>query len=190
MQRTSTDVQTSERARKPPCNWVGQKEKRESKELGQGLHSREGAVEERFLHPGKSPHGQGDQPGWSGHQSLRGECSNQFAGGKMESDLQGSGYHHPTLPSLRRPSAGVGRGWVLKLRLQRSDPGKGSRLAAWRQHDEAGVWQLSMHKKEAWARQRGKAPLLGGTRGEGRDRHRSFFPCMQSQATGQNIHEL
>ena len=58
--------QTSKRARKPPHNWVGQKKKeKERKESGQDLCSKDGAVkEDRFLHPGKSPHWWGDQPGW------------------------------------------------------------------------------------------------------------------------------
>ena len=53
---TGRRPQTSERARKPPQNQVGQKEK-EKEESGWGLHLGEGVVkEERFLYAGKSPH--------------------------------------------------------------------------------------------------------------------------------------
>ena len=63
----SKRYQTSERARKPPCNWVGQKKKR--KESGQDL-CRDGTVkEERFLHLENSPYWWGDQPGWSSFES-------------------------------------------------------------------------------------------------------------------------
>ena len=39
-------------------------------------------------------------------------------------------YHHPALPSLRHMSTSVGGGLVLKLGLQRSDPGRGPWSAA------------------------------------------------------------
>ena len=52
-----------------PHNWSGQKEKkREKRESGRSLSPREGEVKkERFLHPGKSSHRQGEQPGQRGH---------------------------------------------------------------------------------------------------------------------------
>lgn len=49
--------QTSERTRKSPHKHNRGEQKKVRKELGWDLHPREGAVkEERFLHPGKSPH--------------------------------------------------------------------------------------------------------------------------------------
>ena len=33
----------------------------------------------------------------------------------------------------------VGEGWVLELRLQRLEPGKGLGLAIWKQPEEAGI---------------------------------------------------
>ena len=47
-----------------------------------------------------------------------------------------------------------------------------------------GLWE------EARAPQRGKAPLLGGPRGEGWACHRSFFLHALSQAAGHHLHKL
>ena len=60
-------------------------------------------------------------------------------------------YHRPAPRSLRHLSASVGRVWVLKLGLWRSDSGRGLGLAALRQPEEAGVWKLRVHSEEAWA---------------------------------------
>ena len=59
---------------------------------------------------------------------------------------------------------------MLKLRCQRSDPGRGPGLAVQRQPEE-----LRVHSEEAWAHQRGKVPLMVGVQGEGWD-HRKIFP--------------
>ena len=42
----------------------------------------------------------------------------------------------PALPSLTRMSISAGRGWMLELGLQRSEPGRGLGLAMWRQTGE------------------------------------------------------
>lgn len=54
-------------------------------------------------------------------KSLRGEGSNQSTEGKTERDLHRWSVPPLALPSLRHLFSVVGRGWVLKLRLQRSD---------------------------------------------------------------------
>ena len=59
--------QTFERARKSPCNQIGQKKKEKKevrKESGWDLPPRK-ELWKRFPHPGKSPHQQGDQLGQS-----------------------------------------------------------------------------------------------------------------------------
>ena len=104
-------------------------------------------------------------------QSLRGERSNWF--------LQKSEQHRrPVLPSLRHSSARAGGGWVLKLRLQRSDSGRGPGLGAQKQREEAGLWWLRVYPEEAWAHQRGKVPLFRLAPGEGHNHQKSFFPCV------------
>ena len=79
---------------------------------------------------------------------------------------------------------------MLKLRLQRSDPGRGLGLAVRRQPEEAGLWQLRVYSEEARACQRGKVPLLGATGEEGWDHYKSFFPCEHPQATRHQLQEL
>ena len=70
--------------------------------------------------PGEVPSLVAKSAGTEGElQSLGGEHSTLFA----------ERYLHrrsvlPALPSLGRLSPGEGRGWVLRLRLQRSDPGE------------------------------------------------------------------
>ena len=55
--------------------------------------------------------------------------------------------------------------------------------------EEAGLWQLRVYSKDDWACHRGKVPLLGDTRGEGQNHHKSFFPCEHSQAIGYCLQE-
>ena len=91
------------------------------------------------------------------------------------------GYH-----SLRHS----GRGWVLRPRLQRSVPGRGLRLALWRQTEGlrssapwAGEWcatswgvdcRAEGTQEKVLAGRRGKVPLLGRARGGGVDHHRKL----------------
>ena len=85
---------TTKRARKSLCNQVGQKEKEKNKKKGRNWEGTctpwEGAVkEERCLHPGKSPHCHGDQPGQSGSfRALEENAGTGFAAARTERDLQ------------------------------------------------------------------------------------------------------
>lgn len=76
------------------------------------MHLWEGALkEERFLHPGKSPHQNRDQPGLKGHflsvlyssllLSLGGGCSIWFTKPELRQTLTDVQCHCPTLPNLR-----------------------------------------------------------------------------------------
>lgn len=88
--------------------WVGPK-KNERKELGWDLGLWEGAVkEDKFLHPGKSPHWQRHQPGQDGELwRLGGERSKWVTEGKADSDCtHGQGYCLG-LSILRCSSTGV-----------------------------------------------------------------------------------
>ena len=98
--------------------------------------------EERFSHPRKSPHRQGDQPGGGASEPLR--RVQQPVCGRQNRVT----YCHPVLPSLRCSSTGMGGGCVLKLGLQRSDPGRGTALPVGRQPEEAGLWQLRVYLEE------------------------------------------
>ena len=76
--------QTAEKARKSSHNQV-EKKKKVRKELGWDLHPWEGALkEERFLHPGKSPHQWGVGRDRGEFQHLRGGCSSWFASARAE----------------------------------------------------------------------------------------------------------
>lgn len=96
-------------------------------------------------------------------------------------------HHHPGHHSLR----GSGRGWELRLRLQRSVQGRGLRLAVWRQSEGlgSGVPQAGEPstiakgtQEEVWPHRRGKAPLLGRARGGGVDCHRNLFPSKHADS--------
>ena len=76
-----------------------------------------------------------------------------------------------------------GRGRVLRLKLQRSVPGRGLGLAVWRQPErlwsgmpQAGEWNATAEgtQEEVWACRRNKVPLLGRARGGGVDSHRNL----------------
>ena len=114
--------QTSERARKSPHNWVGQKKKDREKGIwmaGWDLHPLEGAVkEEMFLYTGMSSHWQGDQPRLRGSFVVleESEATGLQQPEQRETCTDGQ-CHHPVLPSLRCMSTSVGRDWVLKLGL-------------------------------------------------------------------------
>ena len=87
-------------------------------------------------------------------------------------------YHH----SLRHSD----RGWALRLRLQRSVPGKGLGLAVWRQPEglRSSVPWAGEHstiakgaQEEASAHRRAKVPFGGGARGGGEGPPKSIFLC-------------
>ena len=116
---------TSERARKPLCNQVGQKKKERKKKkkgIRMGPVPQGGSCEGgKVLHPGKSPHQRGDQPGWRG--SLGGEHSNRFVEGKMESDLHRWSVSPPCTPQPKTLVCQCGQGlgaeaWALEVRLR------------------------------------------------------------------------
>ena len=124
---TGRRPQTSKSAKKSPCNWEGQKQsKKKRKESRQDLYPREGAMkEERFLHPGRSPHWQGDEPGQRGSfRALEENAATGLQKTKQRVTCTDDWYQGPALPSLRCLSTGVGGGWILKLGLQRSDRGE------------------------------------------------------------------
>ena len=146
---------TSRRARKPPRSWVEQNEKERNWDgactPGKELWRKKGSRT-----PGSpSPAG---RPVWmEGElQSLEGEsAATSLRMAKWGVICTEGRHHHPALPSMRCSSVGVGGGWGLKLRLQRSDPGKGAGLIARRQPEEAGLWQLRVYSEGAWAHQWG-----------------------------------
>ena len=63
-----------------------------------------------------------------------------FVTARTERALQRWSVPLPCTPSLRHASACADGGWVLKLGIQRSDPGRGLGLAAWKQPKGARVW--------------------------------------------------
>ena len=132
----------------------------------------------RFPHPEKSPHWWRYHPGQRcSFGTLEESAATGLWKAKRRETYTDGWYHDLALPSLRRSSTGLGKGWVLRFGLRRSDPGRGLELATWRQPEGTGVWCTITEGiwEEAWARQKGKGPLLGGARREGWDRHRSFF---------------
>lgn len=182
---TGRRPQTSERATKSPHNQVRQKKKKKEKRRTGPLLLGESWERGNIPTSWKVPSLTGISARMEEElQSLRREHSNWFVKGKMERDLC------TTFHSLRHSSDWVGRDWVLKLRLQKSDWGRGLGLAVWRQPEGAGVWGTTtgMYKEEAWGCQRGKSPLLGDTWGEEQDCHKNFFPdtctCRQVPPTG------
>ena len=97
--------------------------------------------EEMFPHPGKILHRRGDQLRQKGssRRSKKSSATAMWQAEQGEKSTEGQ-CHLPALPRLRQVSAGVCGGWVLKLGLQPTDPGRGLGLAAWRQPEGAGVW--------------------------------------------------
>lgn len=67
------------------------------------------------------------------------------------------------IPRPRHMPAGTCVGWVLKLGLQRTEPGRGLELATRKLPEGAGVWyrlQPEVYIEEAWAHHGSKMPLL------------------------------
>ena len=94
----------------------------------------------------------------------------QSAEGRKERDRH-RGSELPCCNPQPRTPAGTCRGWVLNLRLQRTDPGRGLGLAARRQPEGPGVWygwQPGVYVEEARACHRSEAPLVRGEWREGR----------------------
>mgnify|MGYP007134199922 CR=1 FL=1 len=132
---TGRRSQTSERARKSPWNQEGQKGKKSKEEVGTGSVSSGGCYKRGKV---PAPHEISQDGGelqrlWRTTQPL--ECSSW--GGETCTKGQ---HHCPILPSPRHVSSHAGRSWVLKLMLQKSDPGRGLGWAVWKQPEGAGVW--------------------------------------------------
>lgn len=99
----------------------------------------------------------------------------------------------PVHPSLRSSSAEVGGGWVLRLGLQRSDPGRGLGVAVRRQPEVARVWctLTDGDLEEGWGHQRCRVPLFcGHKKGEAVPPEVLLSSCVGSQATGYHVYEL
>ena len=133
-----------------------------------------------------------------GSQSLREKHSNWTEEDKAEKEL-----HRPSLlPSPRHHSLRrLSRGWVLRIRLQRSVERRGLKLAVWRWPEGlessaawAGEWSATAKgtQEEVWLYRKTKPPLLGRARGGGADHHRNIFPyaSTDSQSTGHLWHRL
>ena len=91
-------------------------------------------------------------------------------------------------------SAGVGGVWVLKLRLQRSDPGKRLGLAAQRQPEGVGVW-CNCNWMCMWKKPRPNRGTRYSCQRECKGRSgtyigASFWTCTYSEVTGHHLHEL
>ena len=96
--------------------------------------------DESFPNPGKPPQWWEDQPGWRGSfRASEESTANGLQRAKWRVTCTDNCYCCPELPNLRHSSTGEGRGWVLKLRLQRSDPGRSLGLTVGRQPEKAGV---------------------------------------------------
>ena len=106
--------------------------------------------EEKFPDPGKSPHWWGVQAGWKrSFRPLEESTATGLQKAKWRVTCTDGWYCLPSLLSLRHSSTSAGGVWVLKLRLKKSDPGRGLGWAAWRQPKEAGVWQIRVNSEEA-----------------------------------------
>ena len=85
-----------------------------------------------LLYPEKPPHW-----GLQGLQEENAVASPWQAG--QRKTCTDSLYHSLVHPRLRRVSANVGGGWVLKHGVRRADPRRGLLLATWRQTEGKGV---------------------------------------------------
>ena len=104
-----------------------ERKKKIEKESEWDQYSREGAVKEkRNPHPGKPPYLQGDQWRWRdlkvSKKSIAAALRRRAEQSESHTDHL---HHHPRHLSLRRS----GGSWVLRLRLQRSVPGRGLGMA-------------------------------------------------------------
>ena len=127
-------LQTSKRARKSPCNWAGQKKKK-SERNGMWPAPLGGSCERGKVSTHRKV------PSLAGRSArTEGEFqSPEKTATGLRRTKQRETYTNdlcqPALPSLRCLSVGAARGWVLRVRLQRSDPeermGVGFMKTAW-----------------------------------------------------------
>ena len=117
-------------------------------------------------------------------QSLRGECSDQFTAVKQRKTCT-EGLHCSVFPSLLHSYTGASGYWTLKLRICRSDKGRGlgvSRMEIPLRGLECGTPQPRKYRKKPGPTREARHYVLfcfvfggGWLPGEGRDHHRSFF---------------
>lgn len=152
----------SENIRKLPCNWVRPKEKRRNQDKACALGRELWRWKATCMWEGSSPSQKLDWIEIGMWEPTKGESSNWFVEGKMESDLHRE-LAHPLcfLSSLTYSTVGEGGYWMVTLRFWNSVPGKGSELCT-KQPEEFSLWQIRVYWEKAWACKRGIAPLLGG----------------------------
>ena len=190
--------QTAKRARKSPCNQVGRKEKKKKKkESEKGIGTEPvplgGSCEwGKVSTPWEAPSPVGRLAGTDRELQSFGE--NTAAGLRQTADFTDGQCRCPALPSLRGASAGTGRGWVLELGLQRSDPERGLGAAVWKKA-QGGGWGagICVTTTEGVCRGspdhlRGQVTLFGGCdRGGAGPTTVAFFPvCVLAE--GRTLH--
>ena len=152
--------------------------------------------EEGNPHPGKPSNQQGDQLRWSELKAAEKSAAAALRKAKQSERHADYLHQHPGQHSLIHSGR---RGWVLRLRIQRSVPGRGLGLAEWKQPEELGSGVTQDGEKnstangnweEVWAHRRSKEPLLGRARGVGADCHRNLFPCTCTHANCQGVGRL
>ena len=113
-------------------------------------------------------------------RSLGGECSNQYTEGKAERDMHRQSVPPPCTPQLEMLVCWCGRGLGAEAWASDIRPGEKAGTGCKEEPPErAGMLYTITEgvQEKAWARQKGKAPLLGGRQGEGQEHHRSFLLC-------------
>ena len=136
--------------------------------------------EKKNPHPGKPPNSWKDQ---LSQRDLKVAKKSTTVGLRMakqsESHIDHLN-HQPRHHSLRC----LGGGWMLRLRLWRSVPGKGLESVVWRQPKEQcatgreavcyGLGSGMPWQRKCGTHRKSNAPLLGRMRGEGEDHHRKL----------------
>ena len=122
--------------------------------------------EEGNPHPGKPPNQKGDQLRWSELKVAEKSAAAALRKAKQSERHADYLHQHPGQHSLIHSGR---RGWVLRLRIQRSVPGRGLGLAVYRQPEVLGngvPWAGRRYLEEVWAHRRSKGSLLGMAREE------------------------
>lgn len=184
-------LQTPGRARTPPHNHVGQKEKEKERDHDEACAQGESCEEERFLHPGKSPHWGGAQPGWRrsfGAQKETAATSLQKANWRVTC-TEGQ---HP------RPCAPQHEGcvrqcqWELNAEVQALEVRLGEKTGIGytdtAQRGWTGATEDVLERSLGPPERQGA--ITGGQEGEGCDHRKNFFPYECSQTRGHHVQEL
>ena len=150
--------------RKPPCHWVRPKEKRRNQNKACALGRELWRWKATCMWEDSSPSQKLDWIEIGIWEPTKGESSNWFVEGKMESSLHRE-WAHPLrfLSNLRYSTVGEGGCWTVKLRFWSSVPGKGSELCTIIgrcMRKEAGppqkllsLWELLYNRTSAKVRQ-------------------------------------